>query len=289
MGSNLTFNSAILVTFGLAAVKIIGVFIGAGILVKLGDSIIERVFETSTKVGPHVDKERAKTLSGILKSSLRYTVSILAFLIILELVGIDTKALLGGVAVVGLAVSFGAQNLVRDVITGFFIIYERQYDVGDYIITAGLSGVVEEVGLRTTRLRDWSGDVHIIPNGLVDKTTNRSRAAARALAKVTIPYEVDVKHAIKVIQDAVEGMAEEFPVIVAGPRVLGISDFVDSGTVINIWARTKPLEQWGIERAMRLRVREALKAAGIDIAYPRVVVMNQDDLEVPPMAEREEV
>ena len=104
-----------------------------------------------------IDESRVKTLTGLLQSTLRYVTSIVAFLMILDLLGIDTKALLGGAAVLGLAVGFGAQNLVRDVITGFFLIYERQYDVGDYVSLAGVSGIVEQIGLRTTIIREFSG------------------------------------------------------------------------------------------------------------------------------------
>lgn len=122
-----------------------------GVLVKIGDSLIDRLLTRGAKLGgAHFDEARGKTLASLLKSALRYVVSTVAILTVLQLLGIDIKALLGGVAIVGLAVGFGAQSLVKDVITGFFIIYERQYDVGDYITAAGLSGVVQEVGLRTT-------------------------------------------------------------------------------------------------------------------------------------------
>ncbi len=258
---------------GGAAARILAVGIMAAIVVKLGDSLIHKIFRGTVRFrGTQMQDSRAKTLSGILKSALRYTVAIVSLITVLELVGIDTKALLGGAAIVGLAVGFGAQSLVKDVITGFFIIYERQYDIGDYITAAGLSGVVEEIGLRTTRLRDWSGDVHVIPNGLVDKTTNKSRSDSRAMFEVIISHEDDVRKAMGVLEK-VCGEAARLPSVTEGPRVLGITRLDATGIGLTIWAKTKPLAHWGVERELRIRAKEALSEAGIEIPYSKVVVM----------------
>ncbi len=257
-----------------AAARIAAVLVLSYAAVKLGDSLISRVFLRAVKFrGLRSADNRAKTLAGLLKSALRYAVGTVMFLTVLDLAGIDTKALLGGAAILGLAIGFGAQNLVRDVITGFFIIYERQYDIGDYITAAGLSGVVEEIGLRTTRLRDWSGDVHVVPNGLVDKTTNKSRAGSRALIDVTIAFEEDTREALAVIQAACDRMAKDHPVITEGPVALGVSKVDASGVTIEVWARTKPLEHFTIERELRLRVKEALQKAGIEVPYQRVMLL----------------
>ena len=153
--------------------------------------------------------------------------------------------------------------------------------MGDYITAAGLSGVVEEIGLRTTRLRDWSGDVHVIPNGLVDKTTNKSRAESRALVEVSIAFEEDVEKAMSAMQAACEEIAKAMPVITQGPRVLGVARLDASGVVLSVWARTKPLEQWAVERALRLKMKEALEHAGLRLSYPRMVVYDKGSLEGP--------
>jgi len=271
-------DMSVLVGVGGIAARIAAVVVLALVAVKAGDSLIDRVFfKPSKSKGWKADEPRARTLSGLLKSALRYAAGIVSFLTVLELLGIDTKALLGGAAILGLAVGFGAQNLVRDIITGFFIIYERQYDVGDYVTIAGVSGTVEEIGLRTTTLRDWSGDVHIVPNGLVEKTTNSSRAGSRALVEVSIAYEEDIRQAISVLQKVCDQVATEMPVILEGPRVLGVTRLADSGVAISVWARTKPLEQWGVERELRLRLKEALDRAGIEIPYPRMVVYQRQE------------
>jgi small conductance mechanosensitive channel len=270
----MTVNAAALAAYWTAAAWIAGLLVLSYVVVKFGDSLISRFFQKAMKArGPRASDSRAKTLAGLLRSALRYAIGTVVLLTALDLAGIDTKTLLGGAAVLGLAIGFGAQNLVRDVITGFFIIYERQYDVGDYITAAGLSGVVEEIGLRTTRLRDWSGDVHVIPNGLVDKTTNKSRAGSRALIDVTIAHEGDARQAVNVIQAACEQMAKDHPVITEGPVALGVSKVDASGVTIEVWARTKPLEHFAVERELRLRVKEALEKAGIAMPYQRVMLL----------------
>ncbi len=259
---------------GGATLRILLVVILWAVALKVGDTIISRAFRKPPAVARlGADDNRTRTLSSLLKSALRYVVSGIAVITILEVLGVDTKALLGGAAILGLAVGFAAQNLVRDIINGFFIIYERQYDIGDYITVAGVSGIVEEVGLRTTKLRDWSGDLHIVPNGLVDKTTNSSVRESRALVEISVAYGEDLERAIAVLQGACDQAAKEIATIVEGPKVLGVSRFGDSGVTLSVWARTKPLEQWGVERELRLRLKEALDQAGIEIPFPHVVII----------------
>lgn len=263
------FDKVVLIGLVGTAVRVAVVIMVTAVLVKLGDSLINRILVNAPKFGrSHMDEARGKTLASILKSALRYAASTAAVLTVLQLVGIDINALLGGVAIVGLAVGFGAQSLVKDVITGFFIIYERQYEVGDYISAAGVSGVVEDVGLRTTRLRDWSGDVHVVPNGLIDKTTNSSEADSRALVQIPLAHDEDVRRAMAIMQGVCDEVAKESPVIVDGPRPLGIGSMDALGVVVTVWARTKPLEHWAVERELRLRIKEALDREGIKRPNP---------------------
>ncbi|HHY12188.1 MAG TPA: mechanosensitive ion channel family protein [Firmicutes bacterium] len=266
---------------GAVVARIGAVIVMALLVVKIGNSLINKLLsEPKGKVpGLPIDEARAETLSGLLRSTLRYVTGIVALLMVLDLLGIDTKALLGGAAVLGLAVGFGAQNLVRDVITGFFLIYERQYDVGDYVTIAGVSGIVEQIGLRTTVLRDWSGDVHTVPNGLVEKTTNSSRRGSRALVEVPVSYAADLRQVIDIMEQVCEQAAEELPAIREGPRVLGVKQLGESGVVLLVWARAEPLSQWNVERELRLRIKEALDTAGIEVPYPRLVVCGESHKE----------
>ncbi|HON86683.1 MAG TPA: mechanosensitive ion channel family protein [Bacillota bacterium] len=267
-------ESELWLSVGSTVAKLGAILVVSYAIVRIGNSLIGRIFASpAEKSRPiAIDENRAKTLSGLLKNALRYAMGIIALFMVLDLFGIDTKALLGGAAVLGLTISFGAQNLVRDVISGFFLIYERQYDVGEYVNIAGVSGVVEQVGLRTTVLRDWSGDVHTVPNGLIDKTTNCSRSASRALVEVTVPYSQDLGKVAQVMQGVCDAAKSELESIVEGPRVLGVSKLGESGATFMIWAKTEPLSHWGVERYLRLKLKEALDAASIEISYPRVVV-----------------
>jgi small-conductance mechanosensitive channel len=266
-------EAATLIAWTGTALKIGLVVLITGVVVKIGDSLVNRLLARGARVGgPSFDESRGLTLASLLKSALRYVAGTVAALTVLQLLGIDIKALLGGVAIVGLAVGFGAQSLVKDVITGFFIIYERQYDVGDYITAAGLSGVVQEVGLRTTKLRDWSGDVHIIPNGLIEKTTNSSEAASRALVKIPLAHDEDVRRAMAIMQGVCDEVRKDFPVIIDGPRPLGIGDMDAFGVTVTVWARTQPLEQWAVERELRLRIKEALDREGIKRSFPALTI-----------------
>lgn len=245
-------------------------------LTKLVNSLIRSLFEHYGKPnGAKLDEQRRRTLLSLLTSTVKYIMGGIALVTILEILNIDTKPILGGAAVLGLAVGFGAQSLVKDVITGFFIIYERQYDIGDYISVAGVSGVVEELGFRATRLRDFSGEVHIIPNSLVTITTNRSREGSRALIEVTIAYEEDVRRAMNAIQQVCDEFARESKVILEGPRVLGISRLDQYGVTFQVWAKSKPLEQWGVERELRLRIKEGLDRAHIEVPGPRMILVDR--------------
>ena len=268
------FESELWLSVGSTLAKLGAILIVSYAIERIGNSLIDRIFASHTEKPRPIamDESRAKTLSGLLKNALRYTMGIIALFMVLDLFGIDTKALLGGAAVLGLTISFGAQNLVRDVISGFFIIYERQYDVGEYVNIAGVSGVVEQVGLRTTVLRDWSGEVHTVPNGLIDKTTNCSRGDSRALVEVTVPYSQDLEKVTQVMQGVCDAARRELESIVEGPRVLGVSKLGESGATFLIWAKTEPLSQWGVERYLRFKLKEALDAASIEISYPRLVV-----------------
>lgn len=258
------------------AVRAAVVIIAAYFAVRLADSVIKRFFPVvSTTSGLGGADSRRKTLTSLARSTVRYAVGIILLVAVLDLAGINTSAILGGAAVVGVAVGLGAQNLVRDIISGFFIIYERQYDVGDYISAATVSGVVEEIGLRVTRLRDWSGEVHVIPNGLIERTTNSSRADSRLLVTLTIPHDVDVRKAIAVMRSICDQVRAEYPAITEGPTVLGITDLVLAGVVLTVWGKTKPLQHWPVERELRLRLKEGLESEGIrlaEICLPNEVV-----------------
>lgn len=252
------------------------VLVAAWLAMRLGRVLIHRAFQLRPEtplIG--VDEKRAKTLAALLTSVLRYAVSAVAMLTILGLfIGPQNiSAVLGAAGIAGLAIGFGAQNLVRDVIGGFFLLYEDQYQVGEHVIIGDVEGLVEEIGLRVTQVRDFAGNLHFIPNGTITQVANRSRGNQRVMFGVDIAYEEDVDRAVKVLEETLRAAAADLPAVVEGPTVLGVSALAESGVTITVWAKTVPGEQWAVEREFRRRIKQAFDRAGIEIPYPRRVMV----------------
>lgn len=262
----------------------------AHITIRLGTLLIDEFFERAESENRLSDPGRALTMKGLLKSVLRYTVDIAAWLLVLSNLGVNTTGLLASVGVAGLAIGFGAQSLVRDVITGFFILFEDQFKVGDYVEVAGISGIVEEMALRVTKIKSFSGELHIIPNGQIDKVTNYSVGPMRVMFEIPIAYNEDVRRAIQVIEDVCQKFAvEEQEVLVDPPVVLGVTGITDHTVTVSVWARTKPMQQWATERKLRMAIKNALDEVGILPPYPRQVWIpgSSQDGHQPDLAERD--
>jgi small-conductance mechanosensitive channel len=219
---------------------------------------------------------RRETLRRVLSSALRVTIIVAAGVTILGNVGINVTALLAGVSIVGLAVSFGAQSLVKDVITGFFILLEDQYGVGDVIGIngpQGLSGGVEAVSLRTTVLRSLDGTAHIIPNGQIERVSVMSRDWAQVVADVQVSYRHSIDDAIVLIRTIAGDLRDDpewAPRFLENPEVLGVESLGENGATVRVLMKVLPKEQWGIAREFRRRVKNAFDTAGIEIPSPRL-------------------
>jgi small conductance mechanosensitive channel len=244
----------------------------AKLLLTFGSALISKMFAPDHK-RLSMDPKKAKTMEALIKSVLRYLVYFITAITALSIFGIRTDSLLASAGIVGLAVGFGAQSLVRDVLTGFFIIFEDQFAVGDYIETAGVTGYVEEMGFRVTKLRDFSGVIHILPNGEIGKVTNHTRGNRSAIINVSVAYEEDVNLVQDVLEQAMAALAGQITSIVEGPTVLGITELGASDVQFRIIAKTLPMEQWSVERAMRKAAKQALDQAGIEIPYPHIVTV----------------
>ncbi|PKM80468.1 MAG: mechanosensitive ion channel protein MscS [Firmicutes bacterium HGW-Firmicutes-14] len=260
-----------------SAGTILGILVLAWLGIKLGDALISRILRPREQKY-YFDERRVLTLRTLAKSILRYVVYfVIGFTILGQLAalsGTDLKGFLAGAGILGVALGFGAQSLVKDVISGFFILMENQYTVGEYIKTGEFSGIVEELELRVTKIRDWGGEFHIIPNGQISVVTNYSRGSMRALVEVGIAYEEDIDRAMEVMRSvAAEVCRELSDVIVEGPEILGVVALGPSEVVIRAVAKTKPLEQWTVERVLRKRFKEAFDQNGIEIPYPRQVLI----------------
>ncbi len=259
-----------LVSYGTLIIKAIFILIIAKLGITFSGAIIDRMLIPVNQT--YFDRNRAITLSSLLKSVIMYTVYFMAGISILDLFDVPLQGVLTGAGIVGLAVGFGAQNLVRDVITGFFIIFENHFTVGEYITTAGVSGIVEEVGLRATKIRDFGGQLHILPNGQITQVTNYNRGSMRAMVDVGIAYEEDIDLAVAVLEEVCREVNRDLAeIITEAPHVLGVQAFGPSELTIRIIAKTKPMEQWRVERELRKRIKEAFDRRGIEIPYPRQV------------------
>lgn len=221
-----------------------------------------------------INEQKANTLFPLLKSIAFYVITFTVIVHLLKRVfDFDTGTLLASASVLGVALGFGSQSLVKDVIGGFFILFENQFAVGDYIKAGEFSGTVEEIGLRATQLRDWGGELHIIPNGSIAAVTNYNRGKMRALVDVHLPYEEDLDRAIEVMHSVCEEVSKEFAAkIVEPPIVQGVIQFGERHAVLRVVGYTLPNEQWGLERELRRRIHKAFLQAGIRIPQANLVL-----------------
>jgi small conductance mechanosensitive channel len=254
-------------------IRVVAIIVGAFIVFRILKLIIWKFKE---RIAPteEVEIERAKrteTLARILLQIVRIVILIVAVLMCLREVGIDIGPLLAGVGIIGLAVGFGAQSLVKDIISGFFILLENRMNVGDVVKIAGEAGLVESVGLRVTELRDLEGKVHVIPNGEISTLTNMTKEWSRAVLDIGVAYKEDVDHVIEVLKEiGLELEQDETfgPLIIEPMEVLGIDSFGDSSVNIKLMFKTQPIKQWMVAREFRLRVKKAFDENGIEIPFP---------------------
>lgn len=266
----------IMMRWGGVIIRLILIIVLVRVALKFGYSVLDKILMGKRKLVTLGD--RVETFNGLIKSLWRYVVIFVAILMILREF-VDITPILAGAGIVGLAVGFGAQSLVKDIITGLFIIIEDQFAVGDYISTGPYSGIVEQVGLRVTRLRDFGGQLHIIPNSKIETVTNFSDGPQRSLIDVSVAYEHNIDSVLEILREECERFSGEYPQVKEGPTVLGVVDLEDSGVVIRIIARVEPMQQWFIERELRRKIKNRLDEAGIEIPYPRRVVIARQENE----------
>ena len=216
---------------------------------------------------------RLHTIGGLVKNAVNILVIGAATLMILEEFGVNITPLLTAAGIGGLAVGFGAQNLVRDVISGFFLILEDQIHVGDVVKIDDTSGLVESVKLRTVVLRDLSGTVHIIPNGSITTLSNMSKDFSYSVMDVGVAYKEDTDSVVDVLRDVGADIQSDDDFgehILDELEVLGVDDFADSAVTIKIRIKTRPLKQWMVGRELRRRIKKAFDSEGIEIPFPHI-------------------
>lgn len=263
-------------TIGLKIIKIILIWIAANILIRVGSFLIRSIFDSQARSRVSINKTKNETLKALIKSILRYTVYFIAALMVLGELGVNTSSILATAGIGGLAIGFGAQSLVKDVISGFFIIFEDQYGVGDFVKIQDITGTVEEIGLRITKIRGFKGDINIIPNGQITVVTNYSRENSAAVVEVNLAYENDIDKAIAIMEKVSREYAAQNPDIVEEPKVFGITAMDHVGITLRLVARTLPLKHWGVERELRKLIKEAFDENNIQISYPRFVILDKE-------------
>ncbi len=260
-------------------IRIVLIIVGAYILDRIGKRFIDRAVRIAVVGDNYSSREselkREETLIRIFTGTLHLVVVVMVALIVLQEVGVKVAPLLAGAGIVGLAVGFGGQYLIRDVISGLFIILENQYRIGDVVNLSGTSGVVEDITLRKTMLRDMDGVVHHVPHGEIKVVSNMSKTFAKVNITLRVAYHSDLNHVIAVVNKTGEVLAqmpEYKPSIKVAPQFLRVDAFGDSAIMIKITGETAPSKQWEVSGAFRKLLKEAFDREGIEIPFPQVVV-----------------
>lgn len=264
-----------LLTSGLQILLVVvGAFVGVRIL-RFLIAKIRRFFEDDDPTTRSEREKRAETLTRTLGHFATVAVWFFAGMMILKELGVDIGPILAGAGIAGLAVGFGAQSLVKDFLSGIFIIIENEYRVGDVVRIADTAGLVEKITLRTTTLRDLEGNVHIIPNGEIAVVTNMTKEWSRFLIDVGVAYKEDVDYVMEVLKEVGEEMEkhETFGRLILEPlQILGVDSFGDSSVNIRVMFTTQPLQQWTVGREFRRRIKNTFDEKGIEIPFPHTTV-----------------
>ncbi len=265
-------------THGLRIILILViVFIGLRLLRRALDPVVRRAVARQMEGEPEVEIEkRSDTLTDVIHRTAWVVAFAAAILTILPELGINIAPLLAGAGIAGLAIGFGAQNLVKDTLNGIFIMVENQYGKGDVVNIAGIGGLVEDVNLRRTVLRDLDGTVHSIPHGEVATSSNLTKGWSRVNMNVGVAYGEDLDRVAAVIDRVGERLAEDpdfGPLILTPPKFLRVNDFGDSSIEIKIMGETQPKSQWDVMGELRKRLKRAFDEEGIEIPFPHRTIV----------------
>jgi moderate conductance mechanosensitive channel len=263
-----------LLTKGVKVVAVVFIAIVVYRLVKvLIDRLLARRIDEEDPLVRRLREQRTKTLASLLGNVAAISVVVITALTIMDILLENIGPILASFGIIGLAFSFGAQSLVKDVISGTFLLIEGQYGVGDVVRVSDVSGLVEKITLRTTVLRDVEGAVHIVPNGEITRVTNMTKAWSRAVLNIGVAYKEDVDRVMDVLKDLLREFhadPEWGALLLEEPVVPGVENFADSAVVIRIMAKTLPLKQWDVARELRRRIKKRFDQEGIEIPFPHM-------------------
>jgi len=262
-------DDAMWIALGISLLRILLILAAARVAIWVVHRVVTHFILNRDTSRLHVEQRRVQTIGKLLKNVASYAIYFITLLLVLSEFNINLGPLLAGAGVVGLAIGFGAQSLVKDVITGFFIILEDQFAVGDVIQTGTYKGTVEMIGLRTTRLQSWTGEVFIIPNGSIIEVTNFSLNNSLAIVDVAVAYEEDIDRAIDAIRETTETFEDEN--LAKPAEVLGVQALGPSVVTLRIIAECRPNTQASVSRRLNAEVKKTFDARGIEIPYPKTV------------------
>jgi moderate conductance mechanosensitive channel len=235
--------------------------------------LIEREVDEEDPLVKRLREQRARTLASLLGNVAAMAIVVVVVLTILDIVLDNIAPILASFGIIGLAFSFGAQSLVKDIISGTFMLIEGQFGIGDVVRVSDVSGMVEKITLRTTILRDVEGVVHIIPNGEITRVSNLTKSWSRAVLRIGVAYKEDVDHVIAVLRDLLrefQADPEWGGLLLDEPQVPGVEEFADSAVIIRVLAKTLPLKQWDVARELRRRIKKRFDQEGIEIPFPHM-------------------
>ena len=263
--------------FYIPVIKVLKIFLNfiiAAILIKLGRYLIRKFFEKQKQFKFKLDDKRLDTMCTLLISLFKYTVYIVALIISLSDV-LDLKAVLAAAGVGGVAIGLGAQSLIKDTISGFFILLEDQFAVGDLITIDNMTGTVERMELRVTRLKNYTGDLYIIPNGEIKRVINHTRDNKMVIVDVPVAYSSNIAKVNDIVQEVCDEVKDEFTIFTEDPKVLGITELANNNMNLRIVAKTLPNEQWAVERRIRMKLKERFEENRLEF-YDKSTLLKTD-------------
>lgn len=256
--------------------------IAAMILVRIVNRMIDNLFKVKSKSRLKGSSKRNQTLINVLQNAATVFIWFVAIMMVLETFSLPVRTLLAGAGVVGLAIGFGAQSLVKDMITGFFIILENQFDKGDFVRvnTSGTTvaeGEVLSLGLRSSKIQGWEGELFIIPNGTINEVVNFSRYNAISMLDINVSVEEDLDAVENTLEQFFEARWQEEEMLVSKPEILGLQGIENGEAIIRIMLETQPMEHFGVTRRMRKAIKNHLEGKGIYISVPKMDIQDFDD------------
>ncbi len=261
-----------LAAYGPKIVQVIGIFFLARVFVVVSELLLDRFFTGSGNV-TEIERQRQMTLLPLAKSFFKYAIFFIAFVLMLRAFDINPTAILAGAGIVGIVVGLGAQSLINDLVSGFFILFENVYLVGDYIESEDARGWIEGIDIRTTRIRDPNGQLHIIRNGHLGKVINYSKGYTYAVVEVGVAYDSDLEKVYKVLKETGKKLNEKDPNVLEPTEVKGLEEFGESQLTIRTTTRVKPGCHLIVAREYRKMIKEVFDREGIEIPFARRVVI----------------